>query len=403
MCLLQTGKVAPPFPFQIVVKVVTRGGIFMQKLSPHFFPGHLPRMVVGALLVAISLAGAMHFSAVHAAGGVASFSLKPTSFDPSVPATSSYFILSAHAGTILKRSVLVTNSGTATGTTTLSAVDATTGQTSGTVFLASNVKQRNAGTWISLSAQHVTLAPKQSKMVSFQVVVPRNALAGQHIGGIVAADEVKAPKNKKHSVQITIQNLSIIAVQINLPGPVIEQLSTSGIQAGGANGYQSLLVKLNNAGNDMLKPEGSLKVFDAQGHLLQTASMKLDTFLPGTSINYPVNVQKKVLRPGKYQATLKLNYGKGRVLNYTTNFTITQQQVAQVFQATSTPLQTPGSDSNISSTMPLWLIALIGLTLLSGAFFWTQKFYVMAAASRQKSKSEAEAVNRVPQMGKKMR
>ena len=349
----------------------------MQKLSPHFFPGHLPRMVVGALLVAMFLSGAPHFSAVHAAGGVASFSLKPTSFDPSVPATKSYFILSAHAGITLKRSVLVTNSGTATGTTTLSAVDATTGQTSGTVFLAANVKQRNAGTWISLSAQHVTLAPKQSETVSFQVVVPRNALAGQHIGGIVAADEVKAPKSKKHSVQIIIQNLSIIAVQINLPGPTIEQLSTSGIQAGGANGYQSLLVKLSNTGNDMLKPVGSLKVSDAQRHLLQTTVMKLDTFLPGTSINYPVNVQKKVLIPGKYQATLKLNYGKGRVLNYTTNFTITRQQVAQVFQATSTPLQAlgpgSGSGSNVLSTMPLWLLALIGLTLLSGAFFWNPK------------------------------
>ena len=379
----------------------------MQKLSPHFFPGHLPRMVVGALLVAMFLSGAMHFSAVHAAGGVASFSLKPTSFDPSVPATSSYFILSAHAGTILKRSVLVTNSGTATGTTTLSAVDATTGQTSGTVFLAANIKQRNVGMWISLSAQHVTLAPKQSKTVSFQVVVPRNAFAGQHIGGIVAADEVKAPKKNKHSVQITIQNLSIIAVQINLPGPTIEQLSTSGIQAGGANGYQSLLVKLSNTGNDMLKPAGSLKVSDAQRHLLQTTVMKLDTFLPGTSINYPVNVQKKLLIPGKYQATLKLNYGKGRVLNYTTNFTITRQQVAQVFQATSTPLQAlgpgSGSGSNVLSTMPLWLLALIGLTLLSGAFFWTQKLYVMATASPRKSKSEAAAVNQVNQPGKKMR
>ena len=196
-------------------------------------------------------------------------------------------------------------------------------------------------------------------------------------------------------------------MQINLPGPTIEQLSTSGIQAGGANGYQSLLVKMSNTGNDMLKPAGSLKVSDAQRHLLQTTVMKLDTFLPGTSINYPVNVQKKLLIPGKYQATLKLNYGKGRVLNYTTNFTITRQQVAQVFQATSTPLQAPGpgsgSGSNILSTMPLWLLALIGLTLLSGAFFWTQKLYVMATASPRKSKSEAAAVNQVNQPGKKMR
>ena len=340
----------------------------MQKFSPHFFSGHIPRMVVGALLIAMFLSGAVPFSAVHAAGGIASFSLKPTSFDPAVPVTKSYFILGAHAGTTLKRSVLVTNSGTATGTATLSAVDATTGQSSGTVFLAASVKQRRVGTWISLSVQHVTLAPQQSQTVSFQVVVPKNALAGQHVGGIVAADEVKALANNKNPVQITVQNLSIIAVQVNLPGPAIEQLSESGIQAGGANGYQSLLVGLSNTGNDMLKPSGSLKVFDAQGQLLQTASMKLDTFLPDTSINYPVYVQKQALLPGDYQATLVLTYGHGQVLNDTRKFTITQQQVTQVFQG-STPLQAPG----LLTPVPSWPVLLIGLFLLCCAFYWGRK------------------------------
>ena len=288
----------------------------------------------------------------------------------SVPVTKSYFILSAHAGTTLKRSVLVTNSGTATGTTTLSTVDATTGQSSGTVFLAASVKQSRVGTWISLGVEQVTLAPQQSQTVSFQVVVPKNALAGQHVGGIVAADEVNAPANTKNPVLITVQNLSIIAVQVNLPGPVIEQLSASGIQAGGANGYQSLVVGLSNIGNDMLKPAGSLKVFDAQGRLVQTASLHLDTFLPDTSINYPVYVQKQALLPGDYQATLALTYGHGQVLNYTTKFTITQQQVTQTFQG-STPLQAPG----LLNSVPSWPVLLIGLFLVCCAFYWGRKLF----------------------------
>ncbi len=351
----------------------------MQKFSPHFFSGHLPRMVVGALLVAISLAGAVPFSTVHAAGGRAIFSLKPSSFDPSVPVTKSYFILSALAGTTLTRSVLVTNSGTATGTTTLSAVDATTGQSSGTVFLAASVKQREVGTWISLSVQHVTLTPQQSQTVSFQVVVPKNALAGQHVGGIVASNEVKAPANNKNPVQITIQNLSIIAVQVNLPGPVIEQLSASGIQAGGANGNQSLLVGLSNTGNDMLKPAGSLKVFDAQGQLLQTASLQLDTFLPDTAINYPVNVQKKALGPGDYQAVLNLTYGHGQVLHYTTTFTITAQQVAKVFPPTG-PLQAPG----LLNTVPSWQTILLVLIAVGAALYWGRKLYLRRAISSRR-------------------
>jgi hypothetical protein len=69
-------------------------------------------------------------------------------------------------------------------------------ETSGTVFLASSVQQREVGTWISLSVQHVTLAPQQSQTVSFQILVPKNAPAGQHVGGIVAADKIKASTNK---------------------------------------------------------------------------------------------------------------------------------------------------------------------------------------------------------------
>ncbi len=351
----------------------------MQKFSPHFFSSHLPRMVVGALLVAISLAGAVHFSAVHAAGGGARFSLQPAYSDPSVPATKSYFILDARPGTTLQSSVRVTNSGTAPGIVTLAAVDATTGQTSGTVFLATSVKQSKVGTWISLSTQQLTLAPQQSKIVSFQVVVPKDARSGQHVGGLVAEAAIQSHVNNTSGVQINIQNLSIIAVQVNLPGPVIEQLSASGIQAGGANGYQSLLVGLSNTGNDMLKPSGSLQVFDAQGQLLQTASLKLDTFLPDTSINYPVNVQKKALGPGDYKAILNLTYGHGQGIHYTTKFTITSQQVTQVFPPTG-PLQAPG----LLNTVPSWQTLLLILFVVVTTLYCGRKLYRRLAVAKRK-------------------
>ena len=181
----------------------------MQKFSTPFFSRHLPRVVVGALLVAISLAGAVPFSAVHAAGGGASFSLQIVHSNLSVPAIKSYFILDAHSGTVLQSSVRVINGGTASGTVTLAAVDATTGQTSGTVFLAADVKQRKVGMWISLSTKQLTLAPQQSQIVSFQVVVPRDALAGQYVGGIVAAAAIQNNVTNKKLVQINIQNISI--------------------------------------------------------------------------------------------------------------------------------------------------------------------------------------------------
>jgi len=65
---------------------------------------------------------------------------------------------------------------------------------------------------------------------------------------------------QKGAIQINIQHLTILAVQINLPGATIEQLEATGIQLGGANGYQTLLIGLHNSGTTMLKPFGTLQI-----------------------------------------------------------------------------------------------------------------------------------------------
>jgi hypothetical protein len=350
----------------------------MQKLSSRFLSRDLLRMAVGALLVALCVAGAFHPSTIYAAGNDAIFGLHPITNDP-------YFIFNTHPGTTLQSSFRITNSGTTTGTATLSAVDATTGQTSGTVFLSTSAKQHKIGTWISLSAQRLTLVPRESRIVTFKVIIPNDARPGQHIGGIVAASEMQKPVNNKNNIQINIQNLSILAVQVNLPGQAIEELTASGIQAGGANGHQNVSIGLNNTGNVLLKPTGSLRLFTNQGQILQVIPIKLDTFLPDTSINYPIYLQKKALGSGTYQATLDLTYGHKQTLHYTTQFTITQQQVAQTFKQNNGPLQNP--ETNLFSAMPWWQIVLIGLLVLSGVVFLGQNGYRLARTLHRKSKN----------------
>ncbi len=355
----------------------------------HSFPfSHfwlLPHAVVGTLIITLLLAGAFGYSVVHATGGP-SFGLQPVLYDPSQPATRSYFIFNTHAGTILHNRVRVTNSGTAAGTVSLYVVDATTGQTGGLVYLSHNDVRRDVGTWITLGLQQLTLTPGQSQIVPFQVAVPSIVRPGQHVGAIVA--ESKAIGSKivpgTNAIHINVQNLTIVAVQVNLPGTPVEQLVATGIQFGGENPYQSLLLGLDNTGTMLLKPYGNLHVTDAQGHLLQNLPIKLDTFLPQTAINYPMYMKGSALGVGEYQAALTLMYGHNHVLHYTKAFTITQQQLQQVFKP-STPPQTPELWGNVLGTMPLWQVVLGGLLLASGMFFWAQKLYRLATVSRHRA------------------
>src|SRR5579864_196250 len=132
----------------------------------------LTRATIGLFIFSLLLVGTYTTRATHAAEGVSSFGLQPVVYDPSNQLTRSYFIFDSRPATILHNQLRITNSGTATGTAMLYTVDATTGQTSGAVYLSHNAMQRDVGTWITLGVHLVTLTPGQSQVIPFQVAIP---------------------------------------------------------------------------------------------------------------------------------------------------------------------------------------------------------------------------------------
>ena len=355
-------------------------------------PGFFARLATGAFLLIIivlgvSLEAALSFSIAHADSGAPNFALQPVVYDPSEPVTESYFVFDSKPGIVIKSRVRVTNTGTMRGSASLYPVDATTGQTSGAVYLNQGDPRKDVGAWIALGVQQVTLDAGQSQIVSFQVTIPGTVRPGQHLGGIVAENLTQSSSPQSNSaIQIKVKNLTIIAVQVNLPGTAIEQLAATGVQVGGQNSYQQLLFGLNNIGTVMLKPYGTLQVSTTQGKVLKNVSLKLDTFLPQTAINYPVAITGQALGAGDYQATLTLMYGHGQVLHYTTKFTVTQQQVTQVFGTNTSKTQAPPGLGGEGSGFSLWqLILVVGGAL---AILWVvgNTVYRRLAVSRAKAK-----------------
>src|SRR2546427_6402574 len=118
--------------------------------------GFLVRLIIGAVLLSsvalgILLQASLGFSIAHADSGQANFALKPVTYDPSNPVTASYFIFDSKPGVVVKSQVNVTNTGTVKGTVNLYTVDATTGQTSGAVYLNHGDPRRDVGVWITVS------------------------------------------------------------------------------------------------------------------------------------------------------------------------------------------------------------------------------------------------------------
>src|ERR1700712_2111991 len=279
-----------------------------------------------------------------------------------------YFVYSLAPGAVQHGGVIISNTGTASGTVKLFAADATTGRTTGTVYLTDR-KASKVGAWISLSATSLTLKPGEHQTVRFTVHVPSSQKAGQWVGGVVAetSRQVSGPKSKqKASVQIKIRDLTIVAVQVNVPGPPVIGFTIGGVKTGGQRGFQEMVTHIANTGNVLVKPTGTVTVLDKQGKTLQTLTFKMDTFLPETAVDYPL-LLKKALPAGDYTANVRLSIpgvsgAAAKAVTGHESFSVSKEDVKQVFTSAAPQKPPPGATgtSGSSSKTPWTLIVAAG-------------------------------------------
>lgn len=264
------------------------------------------RLRFSFLAVALLCGAAAVPSAGAAAPQDASFVLKPVTYDPALTATKSYFILATKPGAVVRDRVRIVNTGGKTGTAVLSAVDATTGKASGAVYFSRNAPRRDVGAWISIAQPKVTLAPGKDAVVRFTVHVPRAARPGDHLGAIVAED-AQHPANGRGW---------ITAVELQLPGPVVGGVVATAVWTGGEHGYRYLYLHLASTSTVLTKAAATLTVRDEAGRVVARRSIQLDTFVPGTTIDYPALLPKHVLKPGRYTAEVRVHSSAERVPGY---------------------------------------------------------------------------------------
>ena len=290
---------------------------------------------VTCVVGACGVAACVFAPAAAALPAQASFALRPVKYDPALPQTKSYFIFAAQRGAMLSGRVRVTNVGAVTGTVYLYAVDATTGQTGGAVYLARGNPRLDTGSWIRLAIGKAVLRRGQSLIVPFTVQIPQRARAGDHLGGIVAENAQitgSSGPGKGAALQIRIRHLTIAAVQVTLPGRQLKHVAATGVNAGGSRNYQQLFLHLRNQGTVMVKPHALLVVRNATGLLVLDRSIQFDTFLPQTQIAYPVFL-RKALTPGTYHATITLTNGSG-LPGYRTGKAASSPQTTRTFTFT---------------------------------------------------------------------
>jgi hypothetical protein len=118
-------------------------------------------------------------------------------------------------------------------------------------------------------------------------------------------------EQRRATFNVTLQSQRVIAVQITVPGPREPKLVVTGTRATTTPQGVALLIGLANRGNDFAKGSGTITVGDTG---LET-SFKIDTFVPGTEIQYSVPWTKDVV-PGDHAVSVRLRYGDKKATNW---------------------------------------------------------------------------------------
>jgi hypothetical protein len=154
--------------------------------------------------------------------------------------------------------------------------DATTRNSTGIAYRI-HTEPRDVAGWISVGKPEGGTAP-------FTIRVPPDAEPGQHFAGIVTRG-------------------GVVGVEIDVRGPLVARFVLGSASAN----RRRLFLHVTNTGNVAARPRGVVSVERRNGAALERLSFRMRTFLPHTSIDYPLAL-KTPLRPGTYVANVQLTY-----------------------------------------------------------------------------------------------
>lgn len=273
-------------------------------------------------------------------------------------ATGGYFTLKAQPGETVKDAVLVANPGTVPVKILLYAVDATSGQNGGAVYMNNDDPRKDVGAWITLEQASVDVPPQKQTTVNFTMALPKDVRTGQHLGGIVAqlvqggAATALNPGQQSAGFGITTVTRALTAMLVDVGGqPSAPSLKINGAQIAEVDGLPTLTLALQNDGNALIKPQGSVTVLDAAGKTVMNTALSLDTLVPQSTIAYPVQADPPAT-PGTYKVHATLDFGGGAPAVFDGPITVTVKPTATPVTSGRTRATAPTNTGGAAANAP---------------------------------------------------
>jgi hypothetical protein len=196
-----------------------------------------------ATLLMILIAG---FGGAATAGAVGDVGGRPALPREDEPRSQSIFIHTIKQGQTIDDKVLVANRSDKEQTVLVYAVDATPTNTGSFSCKQRVEKLEDAGGWIKLAANEVTLGPGKSDIVDFTITAPAKADVGEHNACI--AFEAKEDEGEV-SGNLRIRTRSAVRVALTIPGQLHREVGVDSYKVAQEGSLQRYTLTLKNVGN----------------------------------------------------------------------------------------------------------------------------------------------------------
>jgi hypothetical protein len=320
------------------------------------------RILRSALVLACVLLPLAPVAAGAAADAAPNFLAEPAAGSSTEPA-GGYFVVAGAPGKVFTQRVALRNDSDRPLDLRLGAVDAATAQLGGSSFALEADTPAQTAMWIALDKTSLTLAPKASMIVPFRITVPAGAVSGVHLAGISvlvpgAGNDAGGNGGRKAGASVVVQSRRVIAVQVNLPGRADPELVITGVSPVARPDGLYLQLAVDNRGRGLTKGQGVVTLADDNF----TRTFGIDTFVPATSIAYPIKWTDKAL-DGAHRAHVEIRYGE-RLAVWDGTFTVGEA----LREEQANRQVTPPADTSPKSGLPLGIIAggILGAGVLLG-------------------------------------
>jgi len=165
----------------------------------------------------------------------------------------SFFSYNSAAGVTISDTVSVQNYGNVSLNLRVYATDGINAPDGTFALLAGDKQPTDVGSWITLAQENVTIPAGTQVLIPYTITIPAGANPGDHVGGIVASDELPTAPGKTNSVLVFRR--TAVRLYLRVQGELRSNLLTDNFRIsydGGlnpSNGTASVRFRVANRGN----------------------------------------------------------------------------------------------------------------------------------------------------------